>query len=178
MKKKLLIVLIVIFSSCGVVQQEMIDKANLNKELKTYSLQIPDTWYSFREVHGHIMHSPKVMKKRSDNFYENNFYVTEYPRTFCNSKNIDELLEFYHRKLKRHHSKITFHPKKLHHKKYGEYYLFKYTTSWSKVKIFTNIDIIFNYKNRNFVLQYTIESKYFEEFRVDLRSIIRSFKIQ
>ena len=60
------------------VQQVMLDSISLQKEFKTYSLVIPKTWYSYKEVHGHIMHSPKVMKKRSDNHYENNFYVFEY----------------------------------------------------------------------------------------------------
>jgi hypothetical protein len=191
MKKILLIVIVcAIIVSCEAiknvkpirnispVQQELLTGEDLENAYKTYTLQIPKTWYSFKEVHGHIMHAPKVMKKRSDNFYENNFYVTEYAAKVCNATSIEGLFEFYHNKMRRLYPNVAFVPQTFQHKEYGKYYLIKYGTSWSKKMLFTKIDVLFNYKNRNFILNYTSENKYYDEFIKEVEQIINSFKIK
>ncbi|NVK52239.1 MAG: hypothetical protein HWD85_04835 [Flavobacteriaceae bacterium] len=159
-------------------QQELLQGEALQKAYKTYSLQIPETWYSYRDVHGHIMHSPKVMRKRGHNFYENNFYVTEYSTKVCNAKSRKELLAFYTKRMKKFYPRINIVPQKFLHKKYGVYYLMKYTTSWHKKKLFTNVDVLYHYNNRNFILRYNSENKYYDEFIKDVASIINSFTIK
>ena len=69
MKKIIVLVIVFVFAGCSVngirkkvpVQQVMLNGISLEKEMKTYSLKIPENWYSYKEIHGHIMHSPKVM---------------------------------------------------------------------------------------------------------------------
>ena len=186
MKKQVIIFLLIITTSCSVngirnkvpVQQKMLDSISLEKEMKTYSLEIPKTWYSYIEVHGHIMHSPKVMQKRSDNHFENNFYVTELSQTATKAKSIEALFEYYHQKMKGFYPKVSFIPQKLKHSKYGEYYLIKYGSFWPGKRKFTNIDILFHYKNRNFELRYISENKYYDEFISDVEKIVKSFKIK
>ena len=190
MRKIQLLVLVFVLFSCKAfkniksfrnvspIQQVMLSDNSLQSELKTYSLKIPSSWYSFREVHGIVMHSPRVMKKRSDNFYENNFHVLEYFEKVCTATNIEELFEYYHAKKKGFYPEVDFIPKKLQHKNYGTYYLIKYGTSWSKIMLFTNIDILFHYKNRNFILSYVSENKYYDEFIKDVEGIVNSFTIK
>ena len=160
------------------IQQVMLDSISLRKEFKTYSLNIPETWYSFKEVHGHIMHSPQVMQKRSANFYENNLYVKEYSLKVAKANNVKALFEYYHEKKKSFYPDIDFIPKKLLHENYGSYYLIKYGTSWSKTMLFTNIDVLFHYQNRNFILSYTSENKYYDEFIKEVEGIVNSFTIK
>jgi hypothetical protein len=186
MKKIIVFVVVFVFVGCSVknirnispIQQAMLDSISLQKEMKTYSLKIPESWYTYKEVHGHIMHSPKVMQNRSDNFYENNFYVTELFPTETKAKSIKSLFEYYHKKMKGFYPKVSFIPQKLKHSKYGEYYLIKYGTSWTKKMLFTNIDVLFHYKNRNFELSYISENKYYDEFISDVEQIVKSFKIK
>lgn len=157
--------------------QIFLDSVSLKKEFKTYSLQIPETWYSYKEIHGLIMHSPKIMLKRDDNFYTNNFYVSECSPKICEAESIEAFLKFYLKKMKKIYPKVDFYPVKLKHEIYGEYYLVKYGTFWSKEKKFTNISILFHYKKRNFELKYTSENKYYDEFIKDVESIVKSFTI-
>ena len=186
MRKWLLILLLIIIAGCHVkgirnispVQQVILSGPSLEKEFKTYSLIIPKTWYSYKEVHGNIMHSPKVMRERSDNFYRNNFYAFDYSPKICKAKNIEALFEYYLKKKKEIYPNIVFTPKKMRHEKYGVFYLVKYGTSWSKETLFTNIDVLFHYKNKNFELSYTSENKYYDEFINDVEGIIKSFKIK
>jgi hypothetical protein len=187
MKKIIVFVIVFVFVGCYVkgirkkapVQQVMLNGISLEKEMKTYTLEIPETWYSYKEVHDHIMHSPQVMQKRSDNHFENNFYVTELYPTETKAKSIEVLFEFYHKKMKGFYPTIDFIPQKLNHKKYGEYYLIKYGSFFGgKNKPTTQIDILFHYKNRNFELRYISENKYYDEFINDVEQIVKSFKIK
>jgi hypothetical protein len=124
------------------------------------------------------MHSPKVMKSRRDNFYENNFYVTEYSHKVCRATSIENLFEYYRKKKNEFYPEIDFIPKKIQHKNYGTYYLIKYGTSWSKTMLFTNVDILFHYQDRNFVLSYISENMYYDEFIKDVEGIVKSFTIK
>ncbi len=161
------------------VQQEMLDSISLEKEMKTYTLEIPKTWYSYKEVHGHIMHSPKVMQKRNTNFYANNLYVTELSQKETKAKSIEALFEYYHQKMKGFYPTIDFIPQKLNHKKYGKYYLIKYGNFFgNKNRPTTQIDLLFHYKNRNFELSYISENKYYDEFIKGVENIVKSFKIK
>ena len=186
MKKIIVFVIIFVLAGCYVkgirkkvpVQQVMLNGISLEKEMKTYTLEIPETWYSYRDVHGLIMHSPKVMQKRSDNFYRNNFYAFEYSFKETKAINIETLFEYYLKKKKEIYPNIVFTPKKMKHEKYGVFYLVKYGTSWSKVTLFTNIDVLFHYKNKNFELSYISENKYYDEFIKDVEGIIKSFTIK
>lgn len=188
--RKRIVIICLVFVSCEAIkrvkpirdispiQQELLTGEELAHAYKSYSLQIPQTWYSFRDVHGIIMHSPKVMQRRSDNFYENNFYVTEYSTKVCKAKNIKDLFEYYHKKMKGLYPKVEFNPQTLQHKEYGKYYLIKYGTSWSKKMLFTNVNVLFNYKGRNFILSYISENNYYDEFIKDVEQMMRSFKIK
>lgn len=188
MKKLIVLFTLLLFVGCTAIknlnnnispiQQVMLDSISLEKEFKTYSLKIPKAWYSYKEVHGLIMHSPKIMQKRSDNFHENNLYVTEYSSKETKANSIEALFEFYHKKLKGWYPALDFIPQKLEHEKYGEYYLIKYGTSWSKTMLFSNISILFHYKERNFMLHYTSENKYYDEFISYVEEIVKSFKIK
>lgn len=189
MRKRIVIICLVLVSCEAIkkvkpirnispVQQELLTEEELESAYKTYTLQIPNTWYSFKEVHGHIMHAPKIMKRRSDNFYENNFYVTEYSTKVCKAKNIEDLFVYYHKKMKELYPKVKFNPQTLQHKEYGKYYLIKYGTSWPKKMLFTNVDVLFNYKGRNFILSYISENNYYDEFIKDVEQMMRSFKIK
>lgn len=189
MKKILYLSLLAAFVSCTALknavrvgnvsnqQQVFYDNDSLEKAYKTYTLKIPKNWYSYKEVHGLIMHSPKLMSDRGEDYYVNSFYVLEYSTKYCKATNIESLFEFYHKKYKKISPKINFTPKKFIHKKYGEYYLIKFANSWVNL-LFTEINILFHYKNRNFILSYRSENKYYEEFIKDVEGIISSFTIK
>ena len=80
--------------------------------------------------------------------------------------------------MKGFYPKVSFIPQKLKHSKYGEYYLIKYGSFWPGKRKFTNIDILFHYKNRNFELRYISENKYYDEFIKDVEKMVNSFTIK
>jgi len=160
-------------------QQVFSDSISLVKAYKTYTLKIPKYWYSYKEVHGHIMHSPKVIRDRNKNYYINNFLAIEYTSKGCKASSLQMFLECFDKQQEQNFTNYNYILKKLHHEKYGEYYVVKQGSFFGGEKWpVTTINILYHYKNRNFRLSYTSENKYYEEFIKDVEGIISSFTIK
>ena len=144
-------------------------------DLKGFELKIPENWCTYIGFHDILSYSPKSLLNLSKNHYKNSLYVAAYDNDSYKSKDIEEALSKHYVLL---NTDLEFAPvyNADVHKSYGKYYILK-SISIQKGEKFINLDVLFNYKNQDYILYYSVLEKDFETYVNDVIQIIESFKI-
>jgi hypothetical protein len=142
---------------------------------KGFELKIPDTWCSYKGFHNILTYSPKSLFNLKDNHYKNCLYVAHYDNDTYKSKDIEEALGKHYPLL---NSTLEFAPayNSEVHRTYGKFYILKHKSFWEGETL-TNLDVLFNYRNKDYILNYTVLEKDYEKYINDVIQIIESFKI-
>ncbi|WP_191858635.1 hypothetical protein [Hanstruepera ponticola] len=185
-KPQLINVLFVLFTYYGFSQEVNYKKIknyiclsdNQTKSVlnsKGFELKIPKTWCGYKGFHDILMFSPKSLLNFSKNHYKNNLYVAMYDNPSYNSKNIEEAFRNHYPLL---NVKTEFTPvyDESVHEIYGKYYIVK-RKSIQEGQNLMNLDLLFNYKNRDYIIHYSVLEKDFNANLNEVIQIMESFKI-
>lgn len=150
-------------------------QSKLLMDAEKYELKIPDNWCSYNGFHNILMYSPKSLLNLKDNFYKNNLYVAAYDNSTYKSENIEEAIK-KHYVLLNDNSQFAPVLEESIHEIYGKYYIIKRKSIQHGEKIM-NLDLLFNYKNQDYIIYYSVLEKDFNANLNDVIQIMESFKI-
>ena len=142
---------------------------------KGFELKIPNTWCSYKGFHNILSYSPKSLLNLKDNHFKNNLYVAHYDNDTHKSKDIEEALRKHYPLMNSDTFLSPTYSSDIH-KTYGKYYILKYKSVQDGDKLL-RLDVLFNYKNRDYILCYSVLERDYEKYINDVIQIIESFKI-
>jgi hypothetical protein len=142
---------------------------------KGYQLKTPDTWCFYKGFHNILMLSPKALLSLKGNYYKNNLYVSSYDNDTFRSNDIEEALK-KHFVLLNGDSQFTPVFDTNSHEIYGKYYIVKRKSIQNGEKLM-NLEILYNYKNRDYIIRYSVLERDFNANLNDVIPIMESFKI-
>lgn len=153
-----------------------LDSLDSQKLMKDYKLTLPEDWCTYKGFHDIPSHSPKHLDNLSETFRRNQISVY-YPQIESfQSKNIEEALEEhvisynYGTDYDR-----TFTPDM--HKVYGKYYVVTYKSIQNGDNLII-LELIFNHKNQDYILSYSVLEKDYEIYINEALDIMSTFKIK
>lgn len=185
-KPQLIKILFVLFTCYGFSQEVNYKKIknyvclsdNQTKSIlnsKGFELEIPDTWCAYKGFHDILMVSPKSLQNLRKNHEKNNFYIAAYTNASYKNKNIEEALKKHYPLL---NTNTLYAPEYSSgvHNVYGKYYILKYKSVLNGETLL-NLDILYNYKNQDYILYYTALERDFNANLNEVVKMMESFKI-
>lgn len=153
-----------------------LDFQTIQDQMKDYELKIPSNWCSYIGFHDVLSHSPKSLLNLKDESRENYLTVTAYVNESYKSKDIETALSAHIIEL---NGPSEFNPVYTSdiHEIYGKYYTVKRKTIQGGNR-FINLQTIFNFKNRDYIIDYYVLEEDYETYITDVRRIIASFIIK
>ena len=140
-----------------------------------YELRIPDSWCGYKGFHDILTFSPKSLASLKEGYYINGLYVSSPNNETFRSKNIEEALKTHYVLLNDGSEFAPVFDESVH-EIYGKYYIVKRKSIQEGQKLM-NLDLLFNYKNQDYIIHYSVLEKDFNTNLNEVIQIMESFKI-
>lgn len=179
MKKILLLLYLLLLVSCYSIEKNKwiknkfvpIDKSEVLKNMKDYTLEIPASWYSYFGYH-YLHHSPKrIMIKGTRDVQKVDLYVLE-------KNNIENRSAFFESTIR---SEKVFGNKDIQgkiikHEKYGDVLFLKFESIRNNEN-YTILNIFYFYKNKVYQVKFEAPNDLYKNHIDEALYIMNSFKI-
>lgn len=153
-----------------------LDSISALSQVKEYELVVSNNWCTYIGFHDILSYSPNYLKNLSDNYYKNWLYVSSYDIESYKSADIEEAL-YEHVISYNFGNEYDRVYTSDYHEQYGKYYIVKYKSIMEGDKLL-NLDIIFNYKNKDYIISYQVLEYQFDLYINEVIEILSSFKIK
>lgn len=188
--KKILILIIVLFtlSSCKTIKTKNqepsiekfieIDNAIRDEYFKDYSIEIPETWFSY--IGHHVMaHAPREFENTENIPSKSTFYVVENSiNDLDEDKTFDNVLRQKVKKYKKYIRAFKYELIKANHPVYGEFYYLKYKMTNYKNEITIHLDAVIMHNKKHYSLYYSSKIDFYEKFLDDAVNMTLSFRVK
>lgn len=153
-----------------------LDSLTASNQMKFYELRIPNTWCTYIGSHDMLSHSPKSLINSKDALHKNYLIVSSPDTESYKSEDIEITLS---KNVVNFNVSSKFNPTytSATHDIYGKYYIIKNTIKEQGAKIL-NLEVLFNHKNRDYIIDYYADEDSFEKNINEVMDIISSFTIK
>ena len=151
-----------------------LDSISVKANMKEFSIEVPNTWYSYIDSHYNLSHTP----------IELSLNKKHYPKTYLNilkektkSNNIEELTKDLVERLTKKYKNFNYDLVKAKHPLYGRYnfIIYKKNIDFEDETIVNALILKGNY---SYWIQYRSLSKHYRKYADDVVKMIHSFRVK
>ncbi|AQS94173.1 hypothetical protein BXQ17_08910 [Polaribacter sp. BM10] len=178
---KKLIIILLIFIGCKSKENfnketyyKEVSEKEVQKHYKSYTITIPDNWFSYKTDPGLMAHSPNEFKSIiKPNKNQTRFIIRN---SFQSSKKIQKNLNQFISNKKKHYTNFEYKLHERNHKTYGKFYVVQYASNENNERVI-NIVCILKAKNKIYNIYFSGTPKKYDKYLDDAIEMINSFKL-
>ncbi|WP_299883470.1 hypothetical protein [uncultured Lacinutrix sp.] len=142
---------------------------------KNYSIKYPKSWYKYN-WHGSINFSPKEIRKKDINPYNNHIYIIKLDRELSNSKTLEEIVEYTKGVIVSHTDKVN-HVLKKYKTKNGIMYSLELASVYRNYNK-TEIHHFYKIKGIAYDIIFSFDVNYYKQYLDEGMSILNSIEFK